>query len=356
MNVYDSKKYLDDILDTTKLSLPWEKLSGKSVAISGGTGMIGSFLVDVLMRRNEEFGADTHVYVLGRSKEKMQNRFACYVENEKLHFIEWDINRPVSRENETEMGKMDYIIHAASNTHPVAYANDPIGTISANVMGLSNLLEWACACENTRFCFLSSVEIYGENRGDTDQFAEDYLGYIDCNTMRAGYPESKRTGEALCQAYIRQKGLDIVIPRLSRVYGPTMLSTDTKALSQFIKKGVNKEDIVLKSEGTQLFSYCYVADAVSGILKILLDGTCGEAYNLASADSDIMLRDLAAIIAKEAGKQVIFELPDAVEQAGYSKATKATLNIMKLLSIGWQSDYSIEKGLNHTISILREIM
>lgn len=95
-------------------------------------------------------------------------------------------------------------------------------------------------------------------------FDEDYCGFINCNTLRAGYPESKRCGEALCQAYIRQKGLDIVIPRLTRSYGPTMLMSDSKAVSQFIKKGLAGEDIVLKSKGNQYYSYTYVADAVSG--------------------------------------------------------------------------------------------
>ena len=165
---------------------------------------------------------------------------------------------------------MDYCIHLASSTHPVQYATDPIGTITANIIGTRNLLEFASSHGCKRFAFASSNEIYGENRGDTELFKEDYCGYIDCNTMRAGYPESKRCGEALCQAYIRQKNMDIVIPRLTRSYGPTLLSSDTKALTQFLHKGLAGEDIVLKSEGTQYYSYTYVADAVSGLLTVLL--------------------------------------------------------------------------------------
>ncbi len=355
MNLYDSQLYNDDVRALGEKKFPWERLSGKSVAISGGTGMIGSFLVDTLMYRNEIYEQNTTIYVFGRNKAKAEERFRKYADNDRLIFVNQDINKPIDNEVLLHVDKIDYVIHGASNTHPLAYAKDPVGTISANVIGTNNLLEWASEMYCERFIFLSSVEVYGENRGDTDKFAEDYLGYIDCNTLRAGYPESKRTGEALCQAYIAAKGLDVVIPRLSRVYGPSMLATDTKALSQFILKGVNKEDIVLKSEGTQEFSYSYVADAVSGIIKVMLDGKKGEAYNIASKDSDVTLKELAGIIADYAGTKVVFELPDAVEQAGYSKATKATLDVGRLKGLGWQSDYDMKTGLYHTIDILREM-
>ena len=166
--------------------------------------------------------------------------------------------------------------------------------------------------------------------------------------MRAGYPESKRCGEALCQAFIKQKGLDIVIPRLTRSFGPTMLMSDTKAISQFIRKSIAGEDIVLKSEGKQYYSYTYVSDAVSGLLTVLLKGECGEAYNIADEKADITLKDLAQCIAEYSNRKVIFELPDELEKAGYSTATKARLDGSKLKSIGWEPKYDIENGIKRT--------
>lgn len=351
MKVYENGLYKEDICYVANLELPWNKLQNKSILISGATGLIGSFLIDVIMKRNTT-GLNCKVYALSRNRQKAEERFAYCWKDEKFFHISHDINQPIEK---AQITKADYLIHLASNTHPVAYATDPIGTIWTNIIGTDNMLRFAERCDAERVVFVSSNEIYGENRGDTEKFAESYCGYIDSNTMRAGYPESKRCGEALCQAYRRQKNLDVVIPRLTRSYGPTLLDTDSKAMSQFIHKAIKGENIVLKSAGTQYYSYTYVSDAVSGLLTVLLCGKDGEAYNIADEASDIMLKDLAAIIAETVGKQVIFELPDATENAGFSKATKARLDSSKIQKLGWRAKYDIKSGVSRTIEILKEV-
>lgn len=351
MNLYQNQKYLEDICSVAELQLPWDKLKNKCVLLSGATGLIGSFLVDVLLYKNVESNLNCTVYALGRNEEKAKERFSEYCDDRHFVFIPYDVKRTFIRD---DLGTINYVLHLASNTHPMQYSTDPIGTITTNIIGLQNMLDFAVAHKAERFAFASSNEIYGENRGDVEFFTEDYCGYINSNTMRAGYPESKRCGEALCQAYKAQKGIDIVIPRLTRSYGPTMLMTDTKAISQFIKKGIAGEDIVLKSAGTQYYSYQYVADSVSGLLTILLNGENGEAYNIAEERSDIMLKDLAGIIANANGKKVIYELPDATEAAGYSTATKARLDGHKLADLGWKPKYDIKTGIERTIDIFKE--
>lgn len=351
MNLYANDLYTEDLDYVAGLDLPWKKLQGKSILISGATGLVGSFLVDVLMHKNEK-GLNCTVYALSRNAQKAADRFSKWNDNPFLQFIPYDINMPFKR---VDLGTVDYVLHMASNTHPMQYSTDPIGTITTNIIGVQNMLDFAVEHHATRFAFTSSNEIYGENRGDVELFDEDYCGYINSNTMRAGYPESKRCGEALCQAYKAQKGLDVVIPRPTRSYGPTMLMSDTKAISQFIRKGIAGEDIVLKSAGTQYYSYTYVADAVSGLLYVLLKGENGEAYNIADERSDIMLKDLAAVIARIAGKKVVFEIPDAIEAAGYSKATKARLDGSKLKSIGWNAKYDIQSGMKRCINIMKEL-
>ena len=349
MNLYKNELYLEDLNYVAGLDLPWEKLQGKSILISGATGLIGSFFVDMIMTRNKT-GLDCTIYALGRNEQKAKDRFTEWTDDLHLIFIPYDINKPLVCD---DLETVDFVLHMASNTHPMQYSTDPIGTITTNIIGVQNMLEFAVEHQTTRFAFTSSNEIYGENRGDVEMFGENYCGYINSNTMRAGYPESKRCGEALCQAYKVQKGLDVVIPRLTRSYGPTMLMTDTKAISQFIRKGIAEEDIVLKSAGTQYYSYTYVADAVAGLLTVLLKGESGEAYNIADEKSDIMLKDLAIVIAGIVGKKVVFQVPDAVEAAGYSTATKARLDGSKLKALGWSAKYDIKSGMERTIRILR---
>ena len=320
MFLYTNKYYMEDIDCIAQKDLPWEKLADTRLMISGATGLLGA-----------ELGG-CHGFLLA------------------FLFPGFPFGIPGIR---AEFGSIDYVFHLASNTHPLLYSTDPIGTVMTNIIGLQNLLEFAHEHEARRVAFASSNEIYGENRGDVELFTEKYCGYIDSNTLRACYTESKRCGEALCQAYISQKKMDIVIPRFTRSYGPTMQMTDSKAISQFIKKGVAGEDIVLKSAGTQKFSYTYMADAVYGLMTILFNGKCGEAYNIADEASDITLRNLAKLIADYVGKEVVFEIPDSTEAAGYSKATKALLDGSKIKEIGWNPVYTVHDAIPRTIEILR---
>lgn len=342
-------KYKENIKRLVQSLPSLECLRGQRVLIAGAAGMLGVVLVDCLMYANRIWDLHVKVLALSRCRKRAEDHFSQYYDDKDFEYIEGDVNQKIP-----EVGVCDYIIHAASNTHPVAYSTDPIGTMTSNIIGTYHLLEYAVKHSIKRFVFLSSVEIYGENRGDTEKFTEEYCGYLDCNTLRAGYPESKRAGESLCCAYEKQYGIPVVIPRLCRLYGPTMNWSDSKAISQFIKNAVLEEDIVLKSDGKQYYSYLYVMDAVSAILTIILKGKPGEAYNVSSAESDIYMKDLAAMLAVQGNSRVVFEIPDIIEKSGFSKATKAVLDNSKLKSLGWSELYKLNEGLAVTIEILRE--
>lgn len=328
--------------------IPWDKLNQKSILITGASGMIGSTIIRMLLEYSREEKSKIHITGISRNRETAKKQLADVWNKPGFTYMSADINEPLEN-----AGSFDYMIHCASNTHPRQYSSDPIGTIMTNVLGTKNLLDYAAKYGAQRFIFLSSVEIYGENRGDVELFAEEYLGYIDCNTLRSGYPEGKRLGESMCNAYAKQKGIDFVIPRLSRTYGPALLESDSKAISQFIHKAVAGEDIVLKSKGNQLFSYTYSEDAAAAVLLIMLKGESGVAYNVSDARSVVTLAELAGMLADIAGTKVIFELPDEAEKAGYSIATKAVLDASRLEALGWKARVHMWEGLERTVKSIQ---
>ena len=209
---------LDRILQTDGVS----NLQGKRFLMTGATGLIGTCLIDALMRYNER-GANIDIYALGRSKEKAASRLGEYFEDAHFHFVEHDARQPLE-----ELPAADYIIPLASNTHPLAYSQYPIETIEINVKGAEHALQKAIECGAT-VLYPSTVEVYGNAKGE-DVFTEDYTGQLSLATARSCYTESKRLSEALCQSYIAERGAKVKIIRLSRVFGPTMLMSDSNAV------------------------------------------------------------------------------------------------------------------------------
>lgn len=350
---YDSVTWKKEIEEICMEDFPWEQLRNRSIMIVGATGLIGRCMIDILMCKNRQEQLNCKVIAVSRSRKKAIQYFPKeYFTSTNFCYIEHDITKECEH---LDIQKVDYILHMASNTHPIAYASKPIDTIVTNVYGTNNLLKLGVRCGMQRFVFLSSVEIYGENKGDIEKFDENYMGILNSNTLRAGYPESKRVGEALCQAYIKEKQMDAVIVRLPRVFGPTMLEEDSKAVAQFIKKAIGGENIVLKSNGKQYYSFLYVIDAVMGIFSVMLKGECGEAYNMADEICDATLGEMASYAAKYGNSKVVYEVPDENEKAGYSVATKARLTNGKVLKLGWKAQYSAERGVRNTIKVLREV-
>ena len=321
-------------------------LYGKSLLMTGATGLLGVCLIDTLMHLNE-MGADISIYALGRNRDKATTRLGDYFEDPHFHFFEREAS-----ESLMDLPDADVIIPLASNTHPLAYSQYPVETITINVKGAEQALEKALACGAT-VLYPSTVEVYGNARGE-DVFTEDYTGKLTLATARACYTESKRLSEALCQSYVTEKGAKVKIVRLSRVFGPTMLMSDSKASSQFIRKALDGEDIVLKSKGEQLFSYTYMADAVGAMLHVLIHGEPATAYNVASETCNVKLKDFARYCAEWAGREVVFELPSETEQKGFSIAMRAILDNTKLKGLGWQSGYAMKDAVCRTLSILSE--
>ncbi len=334
--------YKEDILQIFEQGLPWEKLSGNNILVTGATGLIGGCLVEALMMNSKR---DYQVYASGRNEQRARLRFNDFADDKAFHFVRYDVMQPLQCDV-----RFDYIIHAASNASPNFFAKSPVEVIKSNIFGVANLMEYGLSHGMKRFLYVSSGEVYGE--GDGRVFTEDYSGYVNCATPRACYPSSKRAAETLCVSYAAEYGADIVIARPCHTYGPHFTEQDNRVYAQFIRNVLSDKDIVMKSTGEQFRSWCYVVDCVSGLLYVLLKGTSGEAYNIADDKSNISIRELAETIATISGRKVVIDQPDVDEKIGYNPVTKSVFSTEKLECLGWRPCCGIKSGIAHTIAEL----
>ena len=198
MYLYKSQIYKNDLQNAINSTLGIEKLKGSSVMITGASGLIGSFIVDMLLEYNKNENADVTIYALGRSAKRLEERFS-EVATQKLHFVSHDVNEKPDFDFD-----VDYIIHAASNAYPAVFNSDPVGTILSNVVGTNYLLDYAKEHKTKRFLFVSSGEVYGQCDPSLTAFKEDLSGYVDPTQARSCYPASKRAAETLCVSYTKQ--------------------------------------------------------------------------------------------------------------------------------------------------------
>lgn len=334
--------YKEDILQVFEQDLPWEKLSVANILVTGATGLIGGCLVETLMMNPKR---DYQVYASGRNEERAMSRFKDFADDAAFHFVKYDVMQPLQSDV-----SFDFIIHAASNASPNFFAKSPVEVIKSNIDGVAHLMDYGLSRGMKRFLYVSSGEVYGE--GDGRVFTEEYSGYVDCAKPRSCYPSSKRAAETLCVSYAAEYGTDIVIARPCHIYGPHFTEQDNRVYAQFIRNVLHNEDIVMKSTGEQFRSWCYVVDCVSALLHILLKGINGEAYNIADAESNISIRELAETIASIGDRKVVIDIPDADEKRGFNPVTKSVFSTTKLEALGWQPQNHISGGLKNTIEEL----
>lgn len=331
--------YKKDIENIYSMDLPWGKLSGSKILITGSTGLIGSCLVDTLMCNPKR---DYAVYAAGRNLKRVAKHFAKYVGLDAFRLLHYDITEPISSgEN------FDYIIHAASNASPNFFATKPVEVMKSNIQGLINLMEYGLSHNMKRLLYVSSGEVYGE--GDGSVFTERYSGYVNTMKSRSCYPSAKRASETLCVSYADEYAANVVVARPSHVYGPYYTESDNRVYAQFIRNVVHGQDIIMKSTGSQYRSWCYVVDCVSGLLHILLKGESGEAYNIADSSSNLSIRELADLIAGIGGKNVVIDIPSEEESKGFNPVTKSIFDTTKLEKLGWQIDGNMHDKMVNTI-------
>lgn len=351
MSVYDSKLWISD-LDETIYALPeLDELVGCSVMITGCSGLICSAVVDVLIRWNETHQDKINILAAGRNENKVATRFASYMDKAWLSFVPYDAS---STENALFL-PCDYIIHGASNASPNKIVKEPVETMMSNFLGMKYLLDYAKEKGTKRVLYISSSEVYGKKEGAQPYKSNEY-GYIDLLNPRNSYSVGKRAAETLCASYYDEYGVDSVIIRPGHIYGPTAVESDNRVSSAWAYDVARGENIVMKSDGLQIRSYCYCLDSASAILKVLLKGDPVHAYNISNPQSIINIRSMAEILTESAGVELKMELPTEAEKKGFNPMSNSSLDSTELLALGWKGLFDAERGFSHTVQILKEII
>ncbi|MDQ1630723.1 MAG: UDP-glucuronate decarboxylase [Frankiaceae bacterium] len=323
----------------------WERLNGTTVLVTGATGLIGSYLIDLILARNAAEGSHISVVATGRSMSSLRQRFAGQKGSNELTLHEIapgsDHPRGVS---------FDYIVHCASNAQPVALSQDPVGTLVGTIEGTNALLKIAASADDCRLVFLSSSEVYGSPTPQRPPLREDELGPLDILAPRSSYPEAKRAAETLCAGYVSQYGVWAVVARPAYVYGPTATPGDTRVIPQFVDSARREGVIRIASDGSLRRAYCYVGDCATGLLRLMTSGRSGEAYNISDAASVASIREVAEGVGR------IVHAPVEFVDPRHASATpvglhQGILDTARLEALGWSPRTGLELGLTRTIAM-----
>lgn len=340
-------RYLQDLLRVQAAVAHIDRLDHSRVFITGAGGLICSALVDVLMQRNETLDSQIQVYAAGRNRAALEARFAHWAGRKELHFVTYDAAESIACTED-----FDYLIHGASPANPAAYNAQPVETMLANFLGTCNVLRYAARCGAKRVLYISSSEVYGRKEGSEPYHEEEY-GFLDILNPRACYPSSKRAAETLCAAYAQEYGVDAVMVRPGHVYGPTATASDNRASTQFPRDVLEGRDILMKSAGSQLRSYCYVLDCASGILAVLLNGQTGKAYNISNRNSVVTIRQMAQAFADVSGRSLVFEDPTDAEKRSFNLMDNSALDASSLEALGWYGIFDMTTGAEATLDAMK---
>lgn len=326
-----------------------KKLENASVMVTGCTGLICSAVVDLLIRWNETHEGKIRILAAGRSETKVRQRFAPYYKEEWFTFVRYDA---ISSENDLPRS-CDYIIHGASNASPGKIVQEPVETMISNFIGLKRLLDFAREQGGKRVLYISSSEVYGRKDHCRPSKVNEY-GSIDILNSRNSYSIGKCAAETLCVSYYDEYGSDSVIVRPGHIYGPTAAESDNRVSSAWVYAVARGEDIIMKSDGSQIRSYCYCTDCAAAILMVLLKGESAHAYNISNPDSIINIRKMAQILAKAGSVRLKMELPTDAERKGFNPMSNSSLDSTELLALGWKGLFDAERGFLHTVQILKK--
>lgn len=336
---------IDYIAQTTDLS----ELKETTVLITGATGLVGSRIVLALLAANRTKNLGIKMLLLVRNRTKANDIFGELLRRSEISLLIQDLTQPINY-----AGEVDYIIHCASVTASKTMVEKPVETIKTALDGTFHVLDLAKEKMVKSMVYVSSMEMYG-SFDDSQMITENKLGYINPLNVRSNYPECKRMCENMCVAYSSEYDVPIKIARLSQVFGAGVLPGENRVFAQFARSAMRGEDIVLHTKGLSEGNYCYLADAIKGLLIILLKGQDREAYNVVNEATHTTIAGMAQMVAEkfsDGRSKLVFDIPES-NVFGYANDTKMHLSAEKLRMLGWAPTYDLEGAYKRMLGTIR---
>ena len=341
---------IDLLLEDLGSVLP--RLSGKTVLITGASGFLMSYIVDLLAAWNERNGGGScRILALDNFKTGLPERLAYLERAPNFSLITHDIAQPLSLDE-----PLHYVVHGASIASPLIYRQFPLETIDANVSGTRFMLDLADRNAVDGMLVMSTSEIYGDPDPAFIPTGEDYRGNVSCTGPRACYDESKRMAETLAMTYFRLKETRVNLIRPFNVYGPGLRLDDKRVLPDFMTQVLAGQPIEMLSDGRPTRAFCYVSDAIALMVRILASGKGGEAFNVGNDEQEISMGDLARTVAA-VGAEVLDRpavdvrlqvSPDADYLTDNPQRRCADLNKSRSTFPDWQLRVPLASGLEKT--------
>ena len=335
----------EDLRQIAEEHLDWHQFDGKTILVTGATGMLATYISYFLLYLKEKNRINLKLLALCRTKSKAENTYKEFLNKPYFNLLLQDVCEPIQYD-----GSIDYIFHLAGNASPHFINTDPVGIVKSNMLGTFNVLELAKEKKSSKVIFASTREVYGKNEIE-ERLTETSFGTIDPMENRSCYPESKRAAETIFRSYFLQYGVSFNVLRIAHSYGPGMnLHSDGRVMADLMGNVVDGKDIELKSTGEALRAFCYITDAVLGIFYAALKGEPGEAYNLANETEEISIRDLAKMLVslrKDAVLKVVFNIPET--NTGYCNYRRVGLCTDKLEALGWKPNTNLYAGIKKTL-------
>jgi dTDP-glucose 4,6-dehydratase len=337
---------LEDVAAIIERDLPWDRFSGQRVLVTGASGFLGGYLTRTLVGLHPagRIAEPVHVLALVRSVSKARQQLADQLDCRHLEIIECDLRDPVL----SDVGDLNFVLHAASQASPRFYGTDPVGTILPNAIGTAALLKALSRSSKPEgFLFVSSSEVYGSPIGNV-RLNETRYSEVDPMIIRSCYAEAKRFGEALCAAWHKQYQIPTFIVRPFHTYGPGLQEDDGRVFADFAFNVVRGENIRMASEGLARRAFCYVTDAIAGFFTVMLNGRPATAYNVANPSGDLSVGELAEMLSGLFPERRIRVDIDA--SSARDTATSYILpDVSRLAALGWQPKVSPSAGFQRMI-------